>query len=235
MAVPWYGIFENINSISKLAKMPQWNSEKPLRVATGYTYLSSKFLKEKGLKHVTFSTADGALEAAPAMGTADAIIDIVSTGTTLRENNLKEIEGGVVLESQAVLVARKKSIIQQNGALDTTHEILERLEAHLRALDQSMVTANMKGSSVEEVSERILSQPQLSGLQGPTINEIFSKPNSVTPDYYEIVICVPKRALYKSVQQLRAIGGCGVLISPLAYIFDEEPPRWHNLLMQLGL
>ncbi|KAK9069615.1 hypothetical protein SSX86_011519 [Deinandra increscens subsp. villosa] len=236
LAIPKYGIFESINSVKELAQMPQWTAEKPLRVATGFTYLGPKFLKENGLQHVTFSTADGALEAAPAMGIADAIVDLVSSGTTLKENNLKEIEGGVLLESQAVLVASKKSLIQRKGLLDITHEILERFEAHLRALDQFTVVANMRGTNIDEVSERILSQPSLAGLQGPTISPVFRKVNGVViSDYYAIVICVPKKSLYKCVQQLRAIGGSGVLVSPLTYIFDEETPRWCELLSKLGL
>ncbi|KAA3463345.1 ATP phosphoribosyltransferase 2, chloroplastic [Gossypium australe] len=234
--IPKYGIFENINSLKELAQMSRWTIDRPLRVATGFTYLGPKFMQENGLKHVIFSTAEGALEAAPAMGIADAILDLVSSGTTLRENNLKEIEGGVVLESQAVLVASRKALIQRKGALDTTHEILERFEAHLRAADQFMVTANMRGSSAEEVAERVLSQPSLSGLQGPTVSPVLCKRDGkVAADYYAIVICVPKKALYKSVQQLRAIGGSGVLISPLTYIFDEETPRWRELLSNLGL
>ncbi|KAL2904712.1 ATP phosphoribosyltransferase 2 chloroplastic [Bienertia sinuspersici] len=93
LAIPKYGIFENINSLKELAEMPQWTAEKPLRVATGFTYvtkyslsainfvdsvdrlgilvilvkLGPKFMKDNGLEHVTFSTADGALEAAPAV------------------------------------------------------------------------------------------------------------------------------------------------------------------------
>ncbi|KAG8368828.1 hypothetical protein BUALT_Bualt15G0087400 [Buddleja alternifolia] len=236
LAIPKYGIFENVNSLKELAQMPQWTAERPLRVATGFTHLGPKFMNENGLKHVTFSTADGALEAAPAMGIADAIVDLVSSGTTLRENNLKEIEGGVILESQAVLVASKRSLIQRKGVLDITHEMLERLEAHLKAAGQFTVTANMRGSSAEEVAERILSQTSLSGLQGPTISPVFCKRDGkIAADYYAIVICVPKKALYKSVQQLRAIGGSGVLISPLTYIFDEETPRWRQLLSNLGL
>ncbi|KAL8061200.1 hypothetical protein ABFX02_02G072300 [Erythranthe guttata] len=236
LAVPKYGIFENINSLKELAQMPQWTSERPLRVATGFTYLGPKFMKENGLKHVVFSTADGALEAAPAMGIADAIVDLVSSGTTLKENNLKEIDGGVILESQAVLVASKRSLFQRKGVLDITHEMLERLEAHLRAAGQFTVTANMRGNSAEEVAERVLSQPSLSGLQGPTVSPVFCKRDGrVAADYYAIVICVPKKALYKSVQQLRAIGGSGVLVSPLTYIFDEETPRWRQLLSNLGL
>ncbi|XP_072086425.1 ATP phosphoribosyltransferase 2, chloroplastic-like [Arachis hypogaea] len=92
-------------------------------------------------------------------------------------------------------------MIQQTGVLETTHEILERLKAHLRATGQFMVTANMKGSSAEEVAGRVLSQPSLYGLQGPTISPIFWKwDGKVTAEYYAKVICVPKKALYKSIQ-----------------------------------
>ncbi|KAH0883926.1 hypothetical protein HID58_060022 [Brassica napus] len=236
IAIPNYGIYENINSLKELAEMPQWSEERPLRVATGFTYLGPKFMEENGIKHVTFSTADGALEAAPAMGIADCILDLVSSGTTLKENNLKEIEGGVVLESQAALVASRRALTERKGALNTVHEILERLEAHLKADGQFTVVANMRGNSAQEVAERVLSQPSLSGLQGPTISPVYCKQEGkVSIDYYAIVICVPKKALYESVKQLRAVGGSGVLISPLTYIFDEETPRWGQLLRKLKI
>ncbi|KAJ0974893.1 hypothetical protein J5N97_016858 [Dioscorea zingiberensis] len=236
IAVPQYGIFENVNSMRELAQMPHWTEERPLRIATGFTYLGSKFTTANGLKHVSFSSADGALEAAPAMGIADGILDLVSSGTTLRENNLKEIEGGVVLESQGVLVGSKKALIQRDGMLEITHEILERLEAHLRAVGQFTVVANMRGNSEQEVAERILSHAELSGLQGPTISPVYREQDGkVSVDYYAIVICVPRKALYKSVQQLRALSGSGVLVSELTYIFEEETPRWRKLLSKLGL
>ncbi|GKD75504.1 ATP phosphoribosyltransferase, catalytic domain-containing protein, partial [Tanacetum coccineum] len=169
------------------------------------------------------------------MGVADVIVDLVSSGTTLKENYLKEIEGGVLLKSQAVMVASKKSLVQRKGLLDITQEILESFEAHLRALDQLKVEANMRANSAEEVAERILSQSSLSGLQGPTISLVFRKVDGVvTPDYYAIVICVPEKELYKSVQQLRAIGGSGILVSPLTFTFKEETPRWRELLSKLG-
>ncbi|KAE9448746.1 hypothetical protein C3L33_19360, partial [Rhododendron williamsianum] len=102
--------------------------------------LAPKFMKENGLKHVTFSTADGALEAASTMGIADAIVDLA-------------------------FVVSRKSLTQRKAVLDITREILERLEAHLRAAGQLTVTANMRGTSPEEVVERVLSQTSLSGLQ----------------------------------------------------------------------
>jgi ATP phosphoribosyltransferase len=57
-----------------------------------------RWFKNAGFEHVVLLSADGALEAAPAMGAADIILDLVSTGVTLRENNLKELQGGNILE-----------------------------------------------------------------------------------------------------------------------------------------
>ncbi|KAF3321392.1 ATP phosphoribosyltransferase [Carex littledalei] len=236
LAIPKEGIFENINSIDELSRMTKWTAERPLRVVTGFTYLGPKFLKEKGLKHVTITSADGALESYPAMGTADAIVDLVSSGTTLRENNLKEVEGGTVLQSQAVLVASKRSLSSREGVLEITHEMLERLEAHLRATGEIMVTANMRGNTAEEVAQRVISQTSLSGLQGPTVSPVYClRDGKVEVNYYAINIVVPQKSLYKSIQQLRSIGGSGVLVSKLTYIFDEETPRWRKLLSQLGM
>ncbi|CAK9168244.1 unnamed protein product [Ilex paraguariensis] len=77
LAIPKYGIFENITSLRELAQMPQWTADKPLRVATGFTYLGPKFMKENGLKHATFSTADGALEAAPAVRITSLLYNLI--------------------------------------------------------------------------------------------------------------------------------------------------------------
>ncbi|KAM3262069.1 hypothetical protein ACQJBY_052636 [Aegilops geniculata] len=208
LAVPKEGIFDSINTLEDLLNMPQWTEERPMRVVTGFGY----------------------------MGMADAIVDLVSSGTTLRENNLKEIEGGVILESQATLVASKKSLNRREGVLEISHEMLERLEAHLTASGKIMVTANMRGNSAEEVAERVLSQTSLCGLQGPTISPVYcTLDGNVAVDYYAINVVVPQKSLYKSIQQLRSIGGSGVLVSKLTYIFDEETPRWRKLLSELGM
>ncbi|KAL6844727.1 hypothetical protein ACP4OV_025386 [Aristida adscensionis] len=236
LAVPKEGIFENVNTLQDLANMSEWTEERPLRVVTGFGYLGAKFLKEKGFKHVVFLSADGALESYPPMGMADAIVDLVSSGTTLRENNLKEIKDGVVLESQATLVASRKSLHKRNGVLEITHELLERLEAHLAATGHLMVTANMRGNSAEEVAEMVLSQTSICGLQGPTISPVYNRRDGkCAVEYYAINVVVPQKMLYKSIQQLRSIGGSGVLVTKLTYIFDEETPRWRNLLSELGL
>lgn len=67
------------------------------------------------------------------MNYADIILDLVSTGTTLRENNLKELAGAVIMESEGVLVARRTALLQQPETLAIVREMLERVEAHLKA------------------------------------------------------------------------------------------------------
>ncbi|PRQ23036.1 putative ATP phosphoribosyltransferase [Rosa chinensis] len=79
----------------------------------------------------------------------------------------------------------------------------------------------------------------LFNMQGPTVSPVYRKGDDgkETVDYYAIIICLPEEAPYESVKQLRSIGGSGVIVIPSStYIFDEEtPPRWPELLSNLGL
>lgn len=238
LGVPSSGRFASIDSLDALRAMP-WSESSPLRVVTGYQNVARKFFAEHSFENVVLLSADGALEAAPAMGSADIILDLVSTGVTLRENNLKEIEGGKIMESQGALVANRRALLERPGLLAVCHEVLERLEAHLTADKYYSVIANMRGSSPEEVAGRLI-DAGLGGLQGPTISPVYSRDESkgvavALQGFYAAVICVPKKQLYPAVKSLRKLGGSGVLVQPMTYIFDEEPARWRNLLKTLGL
>lgn len=101
-------VLAGINTLEELRAMPEWTETNPLRVVTGYHQLARRFFAKHGFQHVVLLTADGALEAAPLMGSADIILDLISTGITLRENNLKQLEGAEVLRSQGVLVASRR-------------------------------------------------------------------------------------------------------------------------------
>ena len=72
-------------------------------------------------------------------------------GVTLRENNLKELEGGHIISSQGVLVANKRALKERSGLLEVVHELIERFEAHLKAGKFYNVLANMRGDSAAEV------------------------------------------------------------------------------------
>ena len=230
--------WEDVNSLRDLMADKRFSAERPLRVVTTYMNLADQFFKDQGFEHVELSTADGALEAAPAMGAADCILDLVSSGTTLRENNLKQIDGGRVLESQGCLVASRTALLERPGTLEIIHEMLERLEAHLRADGLFMVTANVRGASAEEVATKLATSggQLLKGLQGPTVSPIYTPSADGSPSkegsFYAVSLAVPKTRIYETVKELRKNGGSGVLTFPLTYVFDEEPPRWSALHQQ---
>jgi ATP phosphoribosyltransferase len=231
LGVPATGKFANVNSIDDLKNMP-WSQSNPLRVVTGYHNIARKYFQKIGMDHVELLSADGALEAAPAMGCADIILDLVSTGVTLRENNLKELEGGKIMESQGVLVVNRTSLLNRPGMLELVHELIERLEAHLVAQTFYSVITNMTGNSAEDVAGRLI-DAGLGGLQGPTVSSVY--PGNNASGFYAAIICVPKKELYPAVKKLRKLGGSGVLVQPMTYIFDEEPARWVKLTKELGL
>ena len=244
LGVPSTGRFAGVESIEDLRAMG-WTAEQPLRVVTGYHNVAQRFFCAAGFDHVALLAADGALEAAPAMGCADIILDLVSTGVTLKENNLREIAGGRIVDSQGVLVANRRSLLERPGLLGIVRELIERFDAHLKAEQFYSVIANMRGESPEAVATLLLQQEGLRGLQGPTVSPVYTLPEGAAGaapgataaqrGFYACVICVPKKRLYASVKTLQRLGGSGVLVQPMTYIFDEEPARWHALLSNLGL
>ncbi|GAB4447914.1 MAG: ATP phosphoribosyltransferase [Anaerolineae bacterium] len=233
VAVPeeWH----NVNSVDDLAPLAHSRAAtRPLRVISKYPRQATTFLEQHGVTPFRVLHADGALEAAPQMGTADFIVDLVSSGVTLRENRLKEITGGTLIHSEAMFIGNRSALTQRPEVLDITRELLERFEAHLRATNQYMVIANIRGDSPEDVAQKVFSQPDLGGLQGPTISSVYLRQPTDT-GWYAINIVVSKKKLHRTIAELRQIGGSGVLVLPITYIFDEEPPRWQKLLQNLNL
>ncbi|RPJ54727.1 MAG: ATP phosphoribosyltransferase [Dehalococcoidia bacterium] len=233
VAVP--EMWVNVNSIADLADLAAGReADRPLRVVSKFQRQAAAFLDRCHVQPYHLLHADGALEAAPQMGTADIIVDLISSGVTLRENRLKEIAGGLLFDSQAVLIGNRTALTTRPDVLVVTREILERTEAHLRACEHYTIIANMRGDSPTQVAQKVFGQSELGGLQGPTISPVYLRETTDT-SWYAITIVVRKDRLHQAVAQLRAIGGSGVLVLPTIYIFDEEPFRWHKLLTALGV
>lgn len=102
----------------------------PLRIATKYPNLTSQTLNNHNIPHKLIS-AEGTLETAPAIGYADLISDLVSSGQTLRDNRLRPLEDGQILASQAALIANRRSLQTNPQALPVARQLLEFIEAHL--------------------------------------------------------------------------------------------------------
>lgn len=215
------------NDVQQVDDLVAKSAQKPLRVATKYSALVRRFLDEHGLESIRVVSSDGALEAAPSIGYADLIADITSTGTTLRENDLRAIEGGTILNSQAIFIGNRQALKTRPEVLAVTEQMLEFIEAYLRAGRQYMIFANIRGVSMEDVSDRLRTQSELGGLQWPTIAPL------ARPGWWSINLVVSQNRLYKAVQQIRAVGGSGVVVTPVSYIFEERPQRCRQLLAAL--
>jgi ATP phosphoribosyltransferase len=202
----------------------------PLRVATKYPVLTGRFLEHCGINS-TLISAEGTLETAPAIGYADIISDLVSSGQTLRDNRLKQLSDGLIQPSQAALIANVNALKTNPLALQVARQLLEFFDAHLRASDNLAIFANMRGTSPEAIAQQIFNQPAIAGLQGPTVARVVVREQD--PNWYAVNIIVQRSKLYQAVTELRAIGGSGVVVMPVSYIFEEEPPRYMAMLQAL--
>lgn len=198
----------------------------PLRVATQYPNLTGRFLRQAGIQDLHLIPAEGTLEVAPAIGYADLICDLVSSGQTLHDNRLRVLEEGVVLRSQAAFFANRQALKHRPEVLSMARQLLEYLEAYLRGQENYMVVANMRGDSPKAIAEALFVQADLTGLQGPTIAPVYTHGGEL---WQAVTIVVHKDRIIPAVRALRAIGGSGVIVSPVTYIFEEEPERARRL------
>lgn len=204
----------------------QASKPQPLRIATKYPRLTARFLRDHGLTDFTLIDAEGTLEVAPAIGYADLIADLVSSGQTLHDNRLRPLLDGVILRSQAALIANRAALKARPEVLGIARTLLEMMEAHLRAEEHYMVTANVRDATPERIARNLFAHPDLGGLQGPTIAPVHTRSGEL---WHAIQIVVRQDHLLSAVNALRSIGGSGVIVSPVTYIFEEEPERSRRL------
>ncbi|UCC52351.1 MAG: ATP phosphoribosyltransferase [Anaerolineaceae bacterium] len=221
--------WEKINHFKQLESY-QRQVDRPLRIATKFPNLTHSFFADNGALAIDIIRAEGALEIAPTVGYADLIVDLVSTGTTLRDNRLKILAGGEVIRSQACLIANLDRLKKSPETLAIATQLLELIGAHLRANENLAIFANVRGDSAESIAELIFQNETISGLQGPTISRLITKERE---KWHAIHLIVRKNQLHQAIKEIRGIGGSGVVVSPVSYIFEEEPDEVTNLLAAL--
>ena len=227
LAVPesWTNV-TNISSLKKYAG----TFDHPLRVATKFPVLTERFLNQNNISH-TLISAEGTLETAPTIGYADIISDLVSSGQTLQDNRLRALSDGLIQASQSALIANRKALQTNPEALEMARRLLEYIEAHLRAKENLLVIANMRGESSEAIAQKIFTQTSVGGLQGPTISPIVTR--EANQGWHSVTVVVRRDHLTQAIAELRGIGGSGIIVSPVTYIFEEEPPRYTAMLAAL--
>jgi ATP phosphoribosyltransferase len=201
-----------------------------LRVATTYPRNTRQFLQASGIHHFTIVQAEGAIEAAPTIGHADIIVDLVQTGTTLRENHLKALPDGIIVESQACLIGHRPTLQAEPALRETARRMLEHIDAALEGKRYVQVTANVRGADPQGIARRVAENPVTRGLQGPTVAPIFGS----DPDWHTVTVIVPAKTLLEAVEHLRAIGGVQATAAPVRYVFLEQSPTYEAFLARLN-
>ena len=170
------------------------------RVATVFPRITRRFFARPGCD-VEVVPVSGAAEIAPHLGIADIVVDLTSTGSTLKVNGLREIE--TVLESSARLVTRQRTGVavdpNKARALD---ELVTALESVLHARGQRYVMANVPRTALTEVKE------VLPGINGPTVVDILNGGLHVA-----VHAVVPETAVYRTIARLKALGASGILVT----------------------
>lgn len=166
-------------------------------IATSYPGLLGRYFEDKGIK-ASIHEISGSVEIAPGIGLADGICDIVSSGSTLISNGLKEVE--VILRSEAVLIASPQLEPRKQAILDT---LQFRIQSVLKAKKHRYILMNVPNESIDRVKDI------LPGMRAPTImplaQEGWSSVHSVIPD----------RAFWDVIDNLKEAGAEGMLVVPI--------------------
>lgn len=162
-------------------------------IATSYPNILDKFLKEKGV-NADIHVITGSVEISPNIGLGDGIFDIVSSGSTLVSNRLKEVE--VVVESQAVLIANNDLDAEKLEILD---ELMFRIDAVRVAEDKKYVMMNVPDSNLDAVLA------MLPGVKAPTVIKL------ATDGWSAVHTVIPEKTFWNLVGGLKAAGAEGIL------------------------
>ena len=173
----------------------QWFQGKT--VATSYPNILQKHFKENGVK-ASLHEISGSVEIAPGIGLADAIFDIVSSGSTLISNQLKEVE--VVMKSEALLIANKDLSNEKRKILD---EMIFRFDAIQEASGKKYVLLNAPKEKVMEISEL------LPGMKSPTVTPLADE------GWVSIQSVITEKHFWDIIGKLKAIGAEGIIVVPI--------------------
>ena len=165
-----------------------------LRVATAYPGLVDGFLDERGIA-VDLVPLDGAVESAVQLGVADAVADVVSTGTTLRQAGL-EIFGPVILESDAVLISGP---VEAEG----TQTLLRRLKGVMVARRYVLIDYDLPARLVDEA---VAIAP---GIESPTISPLRD------PEWVAVRVMSPRKGVNQVMDALYAMGARAILVTEI--------------------
>jgi len=166
-------------------------------IATSYPNIVNAFLQKNNLT-AGLHEISGSVEIAPGIGLADAICDVVSTGSTLLSNGLKEVE--VVMNSEAVIISSPKLNPDKQNILD---KLLFRMEAVQKAKNNKYILLNCPNEAIEKITSII------PGMKSPTIIPLGK------PGWSSLHSVVDENAFWEKIDHLKSFGAQGILVIPI--------------------
>ncbi len=177
----------NINDVKDLPSS--------INVATSFPNIAKDYFKKIG-KEAKVIEVTGAVEITPSLGLADVVIDITSTGSTLKQNRLKIVDS--ILSSSACVVASKNLNEEKKAQLNS---LIRALNSVIDAQQKKYLMAHVPKNQIEQVKKII------PGLSSPTVTNLYGDDDNVV-----VHVVVDSDKIYDSIDNLKAIGGKGILI-----------------------
>jgi len=166
-------------------------------VATSYPVILGEFLKSKGVK-AGIHTITGSVEIAPGIGLADCIFDIVSSGSTLVSNQLKEVE--VVMQSEALLIGHTALTEEKRNILD---ELMFRIQAVQYAENKKYVLMNVPNDKIQAIVNEI------PGMRSPTVMPLAKE------GWSSLHTVLEEKRFWEVIGKLKSLGAEGILVLPI--------------------
>lgn len=167
------------------------------KIATSYPGILRSFLDKNGIS-AEIHVITGSVEISPGIGLADAIFDIVSSGSTLVSNNLREVE--VVMKSEALMIANRNLDVEKQAILK---EMLFRFEAVMNAADKKYVRMNAPKKNLQSIIE------VLPGLKSPTIIPLADE------EWCSVHTVLDEKRFWEIIGKLKEMGAQGILVTPI--------------------
>jgi ATP phosphoribosyltransferase len=173
------------------------------RVATEFPNITRRFFEERGIE-VKVVRVSGACEIAPHIGLAELIVDLVSTGTTLKMNKLREVE--TILETSAYLIGNKEAVKTKHEKVE---EVITAFSSVLAAKRKKLIMMNVPKAALEEIKKI------MPGMAGPTIAEV-----AAAEPMYAVNSVVDEKEVYSIINKAKKLGARDILVLPIERIIE---------------
>jgi ATP phosphoribosyltransferase len=217
VAVPqaWIDV-RSMADLDDVATAFRLKHDRKMRVATKYINLTRDFFSHLGIVDYRIVESSGATEGAPAAGSAELIVDITTTGTTLAANGLKIVDDGTILKSQANLVA-SRSAAWGEAERETARHILDRVAAQARARAYREVRTRFPGCNDAMLAEAKSRFGVVAPFGGPTSSGMLT-------------LHCPPGTVYELACFMRERGAQSITVAEIEYVFSPDNPLYAKLV-----